>query len=546
MNKSVVFIAILFSVFSTVIMSYISMATPIGPWVELILVLMAIMIFRVFLRYQSSNQLKKAIGLTTVAGGVGGIIATVCGFTLPTLYFLQPEHFNALMAQPYYAWSIIAGLVLVSGSCAFIIIQFAEKSFLANETLTFPIGLMVSKMIVAQNQLRKAIELCTGIVLTTIFGLLQAFTSFIPSTITLFPRLIISAASGKPFLPAIVMRLDLLPIFIAVGYVAGDLLMLPLAMGMVTKIFFLEPLTATFFSGGSESAAYNFIVAFGGGMILQAALATFVRFPKMFIAFIKRVKVWFANGLRHNANFFQWKKMHIGLCLWCVTTLITGYLYARHFGFSGTAQLYVLLFSIVCVYQIVSIGGKVGLAPLGRFVTLVMLPGFLLFDFTPLQITLVSAFVGLTGGIAIDLMFGRKMGQQVAIDTSLIKKFQWLGLVIAALLVGVVFFLLVKRFGLGLEELAAQRAQARALLISAYSFNGYGMVVGFLYGCFLAMVRFNSLLVFTGLLFPVQYSLMLIGGGLITLFAQDKEDWDPFWSGVFAAGSLLIFVQALI
>jgi len=48
------------------------------------------------------------------------------------------------------------------------------------------------------------------------------------------------------------------------------------------------------------------------------------------------------------------------------------------------------------------------------------------------------------------------------------------------------------------------------------------------------------MLVFTGIIFKVGFSLMLITGGLLTYLTKDKEAYDPFWSGMFAAGSLWI------
>jgi hypothetical protein len=537
MNRSVILVAFLFTLFATAIMSYISMVMPIGPWVELILVLAGTIVFRLFLGYEASGdqaaEFRRAVGLTTVAGGVGGIVATVCGFAFPTLYFLQPELFAQWLTHPFYFSVLMAVIVLSGGAFAFLVVHGMQERMLKDNKMTFPIGQMVSKVIAAQNQLRKALELFTGMVLTFIFGLLQRCIGLIPQLLTLVPRI---SVFGVVF-PPVVVRMDLLPIFVAVGYVAGHILTVPLAIGMVSKVFVLEPLQRIFFA---QLGSPNFILAIGSGMVLQGAFLSFLRFPPVIMGAHKRFVAAQIQGLLP-ALFSDLK----GLLL-CGGVLGLVSLHFLFFGFSLAAIGYILLFSAVCVYQLLVIGGKIGLAPFGRFATFVMVPGIFLFGFNALQVTLVSLFVGLSGGIAVDLMFGRKMAQITGIDQRQVAWFQFFGLVVSALSVGALFWVLINHFGLGSEDLVAQRAQARALLVNAYIFDYTVIALGACFGFVLNYLRMSALLVFTGLLFPIQFSLMLIAGGLLTYVPYDKQEWDPFWSGVFAAGSLWIMLRAII
>jgi hypothetical protein len=105
---------------------------------------------------------------------------------------------------------------------------------------------------------------------------------------------------------------------------------------------------------------------------------------------------------------------------------------------------------------------------------------------------------------------------------------------------------LIGQFGLGSAQLVAQRAQARALLVNGLSFNGWLIGAGVLFGCVLYGFGINTALVFTGLLFPYDFSFMLIAGGLMSYLVHDKEYFEPFASGVFAANSLWMVVRALI
>ena len=184
-----IFISILLSLFSTAIMSYIAMATPIGPWIAPTLVLFALLLFRLYSKKTSST----AIALAVSAGSIGGIVATACGFSFPTLYFLDPKLFNAWMMQPAYFASVLTGLVFGAGWLGIWIANVVEHKLIVQEKLAFPIGKLVHKMIVAQEQVQKAYELMVGFVGTFIFCALQdgtrLFTGLIPKTLVLISPL---------------------------------------------------------------------------------------------------------------------------------------------------------------------------------------------------------------------------------------------------------------------------------------------------------------------------------------------------------------------
>jgi len=208
-------------------------------------------------------------------------------------------------------------------------------------------------------------------------------------------------------------------------------------------------------------------------------------------------------------------------------------------------QLYLVAFSFVCAYQITNIAGKIGLAQLGRFATFVMVPAMFLFTVSHTQIVLIATFVEICGGVATDILFGRKIAYLGGISIKKMKMFQYLGLVVSSLTVGVVFWLLINHFELGSADLFAQRAQARQLLINVKSFDFYVLIIGFVFGYVLKRINLNPMLVLGGLLMPLNISLSLIVGGLCTLLVKNKEEWYPFWSGVFASNSVWMLIRAI-
>lgn len=281
------------------------------------------------------------------------------------------------------------------------------------------------------------------------------------------------------------------------------------------------------------------MIAFGAGMILQKVIFSFIKMwssmPEQFFPFI-----WtkYFSGQIFMRRRRYWFSISGIFC-----TLFVFYIYFHYFHFSVWAKLFMITLTPVFVYQLMVIGGKISLAPFGRFATFAMLPAFLLFGLNTIQLMLISLFVSLSGAIAVDIMFGNKMAQLTNINRRQIFWMQLLGLVVSAFFWTYLFTIIVQQFGIG-SELIAQRARARALLITMDHFDYSLLLLGAAYGFIIERASISALLVFTGLLFPIAYSIMLIAGGLLAFIAQDKEEWDPFWSGVFAASSLWMVLRA--
>ena len=521
---------------STAVMSYISIATGIGPWIDTTLVLLGTIIFRLWAgRRTSATATNQAIGLSVAAGSIGGIAATGCGFAFPTLFFLDPALFNSWMASPFYFIAILMGLVLAAGSFGLIIAQVFEQRLLKDPEMPFPIGELVQKMIVAQNQVKKSIELALGIVTASCISMLQIFSSTIPQTVTVLPRIMVGVLDISP----IALRLDLFPMLWAIGFVTGHVLAIPLGVGVISKIFFLEPINKIIFPALRSEA---FISSFLNGMVLQGAIMSLFDLPKMITSAIKRMK---KGTEESHESFVQLLSKSVSL-IEALGVFVAIIFLLYWFNFSWFAQLYLVIFTFICTYQLLIIAGKIGLAQMGRFATFVLLPGLLIFGFNGVQATILSTFIEVCGGVAVDSMFGRKMGQLIHIDRKKIVIFQWLGLLVSSLVIGVVFWLLIDRFGLGSHELIAQRAQARALLIHINSFDYYVAILGALFGFLLKFLHISPMLVLGALVMPIDFSLVLICSGLSTYLVHDKETQYPFWSGVFAASSLWMLCKAFM
>lgn len=527
MSFFIILVTIVLSIFSTGVMSYVALATPIGPWIAPTLVLIATPLIRIFIRGNSSTM----IALATAGGSVGGILATACAFSFPTLYFLDSTLFASWMAQPWYFCLIMTMLCFAAGGLAFVIASALEEKCIVEEKMAFPIGQLVYEMIAVQNQISKAIELAVGFCSALIISFLQGgflgFKGIIPRVMTILKPMSFGAIS----IPLIQLRFDMLPMLVAIGFITGHVIALPLAVGSLAKIFVADPINKVFFSYITEM---DFLLAFCSGIVVIGALQSFLDFPQ----FIRNAKKMIKNS--SSANYYAVINRFMGVLTITeiVGVLMISILFLSYFKFSLLSQLYLIIGTIICTYQIVVIAGKIGMAQLGRFATFVMAPAMLFFGIDFTQLTFMATFVEICGGITTDLLFNRKMGYMAHIDHARLRRYQLLGFVVSSLSVGIIFWLLIHHFGLGSEHLFAQRAQARALLINATSFDLKVLALGALFGFLLKKMKLNPMLVLGGLLMPIAYSLGLIIGGFIALVVPNRQQWEPFWSGVFAANSI--------
>lgn len=533
MQFCTIILTILLSIFSTSVMAYISLATPIGPWIAPTLVLLALLLSKIFLI--SDNQLNRTLVLATAGGSVGGIIATAFGFSFPTLFFLDAAVFNQWLSSPFYFITVLGALSFAAGSFGYLIASHLHESLLIKQQLAFPIGQLTHKLISAGNSMRKAYELTAGFASTFIFFLFQdGFYTFqgVGRTVSvLTPH-----ALGLLYVPALNLRLDTLPMLISIGFVTGHVIALPLAVGALAKIVVIEPVHHYFFA---TLTSESFVLAFCSGIVLIGALQSFFDLPKMVRTGITTIKT-----KNVSSSYFTAIRSYISL----ESIFIGGFIviFLSLFKFSFLSQLYLLIGSFLCAYNILLIAGKMGLAPLGRFATFVMVPALLLFGIDAIKVTFIATFVEVCCGVAADLLFGARMGQLAQIDYQEIRRYQLLGLLVSSCTIGIIFWLLIGHFGIGSEILIAQRAQARALLVTAHQFDWYVLALGMLFGWLLKKIKVNAVMVLGGLLMAPNISIALILGGVLALLVKNREEWEPFWSGVFATNSIIELVKTIV
>jgi hypothetical protein len=531
-------ISFILSVFSTAVMMYISMATPIGPWIAPTVVLCAMLIGKML--HQSIHG--RSTLYITSASSVGGILATGIGFSLPTLYFLDPALFMVRMAHPFSFVMYVAGIAGAAGFFGLLLANAFEQSLLVDQNLAFPIGQLVHKMIVAGNQIRKAYEMILGFFSTTIFCLLQDGFAYCAGVIPKAVTVVSKMNFGVVHIPGI--QFDLWPMVWAIGFITGHVIAVPLGVGALLKIFFVDPVNELFFA---DFSSIEFVFVLCSGMALFSVVHSCMGLPKLFKQLASYCSSY-KTAVTHTRIFGNLNSLNYYVETALLLVVACGML--TFFDFSWIQQIYLLSCTAVFTYQMAVIAGKWGIAPLGRFATFVMLPAMALFQMSVEQIVLVATFVEVCGGVTVDMLCNRKVAQLMHCEDVKVRWYQYLGLLVSVATVGIIFWVLANACGLGSVQLFAYKAQSRQLLINALmhgnNFNYAIMMIGFVLSVILQYVKINPMLVLGGLLMPLNLSIGLISGGLLTLLTRNKQEWEPFWSGVFAANSVWMIIKALL
>ena len=492
--------SVLAAVFSAIIMTYVALATPLGPWIEPVIVVALLTCMRVALIKESTHHVVYA----TVAGGVAGIAGTAIAFSFPTLLFLDHKLFVSWLAQPSWFIAVVASLIILAGICALALMLLVWTKLLKRQDLPFPVSKMAYTLLV-QNSVRSGRLLLGGCISVFIFY------------------------GGKWLLWAKkVTWLDSVPLLIALGFVGGVDFLVPLTLGGILKF------CGSFFAHMFAISLNDMVMSVAAGMVAYGALQA--------VLSVLTTK----NDARQLLDFFSHTTWAYRLIL--VPIMIIVMLFFRSFNFSLIAILYTIICAALCSYQVMVIAGKIGMAFLGRFATFVLLPGLILFRYSFVQAVLVTSFVELFSGISADMMFGQHLAQQAKISHTKIYIAQIFGLIAASITIAFVVWVLAYAGELGSSSLPAQRAAMRALLIKGVgSFNSIFVVIGAV-SAFIAhyFFRVNNMMILSGLLLPYEVIIPLVAGSLLNFFMSKRKQYYPLFAGIFSMSSLWLVGKVIL
>lgn len=544
MNLFILILGSFFAILASATLSYVSMATMVGPWIAPAIVLASSIILKFRNNNANRSKINKELAIIQTIGSIGGIIGVGIGFSLPTLYFLDINAFNVLVKNPFYFSIFIGILCLSAGGLGIWLARTFANKFIIKDKLSFPVSKLIYNMITSQSQGKQAKKMFFGFSLSWIVCFLRDgflhIKGIIPKVFYLFPSVL-----GNNF------AISIMPMLWAIGFIAGSGIVLPLFVGLLSKYFVLWPLNNHSiylpFKLFDALPQNDFITAFAAGLVISELFIGLLKYPKI---------VFSKSNFFLRFNFFEQfnlerikKATKYILNPELILVLILSFILLTYFGFSLIAQILLLTFIVLATYQISYLGSKIGLITFGRFATFIMIPMMIMFKLNFTQITLLVVFFNVCAATASDLLFDYKVGQLCDIKFNKIHNYQWLGLIVTALTMGFFLWLLFNSFQIGSPELFAQRGKSRALLIQSLNFDWRILFLGFFYGVILKKIKISPTMVFGGILMPNSLTIGLAIGALLSRFSRDKngsQDKFSLWSGVFAGESIWILITILI
>lgn len=550
-----IFFGCLLTVLSAAILSYISIATMVGPWIAPTLVLMIGIILKLRKGSSKPSLVQQTILIQAIAAG-GGAIATGIGFALPALYFLDPATFTRWVNDHSHFYTIISLMCLSAGCFGILFGRLFSKKITENKSLPFPVSQFTYQAATSQTDIKREHLFLSGTISAIGISFLRdgllRFQGIIPKEIHFFQQIL-----GKE------LSFSIWPTLWAIGYTTGISVTLPLLVGVASKYLILDPLnyhsTYLSFSIFQPFSHITFATAFCAGLVLaevSLGIISQIKKIKPFIhnylvnlsSLVATIKKVFKPAPRDTSAPSHWKHLSLAIAtIEPLIALISFFFLFSYFEFSLIEQASFLAFAGIATYEICHIGCEIGLVQYGRFSVFVMIPMILLFRINFIQITAVCVFFNICAATASDFLFDSKTGSYCNMDKSKLHLAQWLGLLATSLTIGLILHLLFTQLELGSAQFFAHRGRSKALLITSLNFNYYVVGIGLVYGLVLKRFKISPTMTLGGIIMPNNITIGLVIGGVISYVTRKMQiDLLPFFSGIFASETLWIIMTLLL
>lgn len=503
---------ILFSVASVFIMSYLAMNTQIGPWVAPLLIVMNTMIAIPFV---SRRLFSKYATVMIATCSLGGMIGICLGMTVPSFYFLQQKEFLILLGSPVKFSVLISMFVLFAGLLAFVISYLIKDHLILEKKLPFPMVQLIYDIVSIEPKATISSGhrgMLSGVGIVSMWNLITM--------------------SLKTMLSSYNLEMQVVPFMVSVGFVAGRLILVPVCIGLVTRIVLLRFLQDRFFS---NMITQDFLITFACGMLL-------VFFVKSFwgvLQIVKNKKI----SLPHSIKILT----RDGKFLVMSSVIIAGCVLWLHFcGVDWRVLLYVIPLLFGVCFGVAKILGEIGVVELDSFVWFIILPLIYgVIHVSSLSVLFVSLFSMLCLGMVIDLIFAYKLAHLANIEYRRIFHYQLLGLGVASLVSGLIMWLYFYMFGLNLGQLVAPKAQELDNLIQFGAYNYKVLICGIVWSCIFQLVCKEILAVIGATLMAPTISIWLMVASASSYVIKKPERLYPLCFGVYAGHVCWIIVRSV-
>ena len=501
------FLTTVFSILSTGLMSLIVMHMPLGPWVGplFVVVCMAIIIPFVSRKWFQHHAI-----ITIASSSIGGMIGLALGRTLPSFYFLYKEQFLQWVDQPLLFIGTIVAVVICAGGLAFFIAYLIKDYLILDEKLPFPMSKVVYNIVSVDRYDQVHTMMWAGIGISSVWNIVIMGIKFV------FHR---SMATYH-----------MMPMLLSIGFVAGDLNVVPMTIGLVNRtiLFWLRD---HYFATMHKK---EFLVLFCLGMLSVQIVNTVAK-----IIFKHFMHVTYAlHGI----------KLHVitTRSVVCFTTvLLPSSVVLYLFGITWLQQLFIIPLLFLIGFNIAKIIGQIGIVSIDGFLWCVLL--VMMYFFTALSsinFLFIAVFASICLCVVIDLSFSYKLASLASITYRRLLPYQLVGFVVAAIASGCIMWYYAQSFDVQSLHHFAPDARDLDAVINFGTFNYKVFVCGIVSGLIMIATGQRLLVVIGSTFISAVESLLLIVAGIFAHFMPKRERYFPLCFGMYAAHVIWMIVWA--
>lgn len=506
----VVGLSIFFSIMSTVVMTYLTMNSQVGPWFAPIFVISGVVLLSLVNRtYQFMEQMLFVIA----SGSVGGMVGVCLGSTIPVLHFLHEDLFVSWSLSPVM-FSVTMGLfVMIATLCAFAIVYLLKVPVLKNQELSFPMSQFFYDLLYTDRHVNHHISMAKGLLIAVAWeGLIWV---------------------SRVFLLVPYIQLQVLPFMLTIGFLTGWTGTVPVAWGIGLQYLVLW-ITQFLFSS-DDAVEGQVIITIVIGMLLSWLVYEFGKFVMHHVLRMKENRGSFWR------NFYFWLYRYKVVILSGVVTIFVFKLLSLPISLLG----YIIMATLFLSYIVARSVGEVGVVDVQSFSWILIFPLMCLLKLSVLWLLLIATLGLLIFGIVIDLLFSYKIAQLLGLGDRKLLKHQFFGCVISACCVGFILWWFMYKFGLHDNEMVYSNALELSQFIK-YQVYDYRVVgLGMCLGLGLIFLKQDMLCIAGAMLLSPMLGIMLIIAGYFSSRINNPVQWYPLCFGFYAGYSVLVLLVGL-
>lgn len=487
---------------------YITLRMNAFMWASILTALMAMGIYKILKLEKDASVHEINIAQTTAS--TGGILAAGICFTIPAIYFLDPELFDTLISNPGNFIFKIFVLALVGGIMGVLFSAYLRRNMIIEEKLPFIIGEATADTIKAGEKGGRKIK-----ILLSAFGLSAIFTT-LRDGVSLTIGKLHFVFNGiipdfKQFqLGVFKIEVPFIPMAFGAGYLIGYKIVSIWFLGCLFSYYLFQPLVHYLYSVPMDQMV-TYILPLGVGAVIGGGVTLF--FLRVIPSSIRTFKAMISAKV---------SKDELNPRLIPIFAIISVFIMSFILNLSIVASLLAILGIWVITALAGRMTGEIGIDPMEVFAVIIVLFVKIVVSLGTLESIFIAAIAAVSVGVAGDLLFDLKAGHMLGTSPKSQAKAQILGVIIGSFVVGFSLLAILNAFTLGSPELYALQARSVSYMLGAIDVKIF--LIGFILGTAITLMKLPGMVFGIGIFIPLYLSVAFFIGGVVNYLNRKKAE----------------------